>query len=125
MPNPLIVKCSSWMLGNLVLLARIRSESGAYVTQASLLSGTVKVLDGYTPVQIGSTINLTIASVIFDTLQQDAIRWVLDTTGYNFLFTVPASYFPKAGLYLVQTEFLDTSNNPVFCQWEDTALGTF
>lgn len=59
---------------------------------------------------------LTIGSVIFDTLQTDA-RWTVDTTGYNFLVEldaatfeeIPAADYPESQWYEIPIRFEPTS----------------
>lgn len=79
------------------LSARIRSYDGDYLEQADVSAITYIVIDQYT----GSTItsgSLTVASVIFDTLQTD-VGWTdeIDSTGYNFRYDSPKTWYPEGG----------------------------
>jgi len=91
------------------LMARLVGYDAANVEQAdiSAISYTVyDILDLDTEVN-GST--LTVADVIFDTLQTDS-RWTKDTTGYNFRHQLPAAAIPTGSkVYTVQYKFTDTS----------------
>lgn len=88
---------------SLCFLAQIVGKNG-YVTQATLSSIQVKVFD-LTDKQTAGTPKLdtalTIADVIYDTLQTEAAlsenekKWKLDDLGYNFLYELPASTFTK------------------------------
>jgi hypothetical protein len=76
--------------GSATLLARIVGHSGANVLQADLntIKYTVYLLDDQnsdnrTAVDGHANVALTIAEVIFNTLQTDAV-WTVDATGYNF-----------------------------------------
>lgn len=85
------------------LMARLVGNDASNVTQAKLSSGTYVVVDADgTTVSSGS---LTIASVIFDTLQTDA-RWDYDDTGYNFRYAMTKTQLPAAGVYEVRFTFV-------------------
>lgn len=73
------------------LLARLRGQDGAYVTQASISSISYGVRD----LTAGSTTSsgtFTVSTSIFDSLQIDD-RWTKDRTGYNFRATISAGAF--------------------------------
>jgi hypothetical protein len=74
-------------------MARIAGADGAAITQASLTSITYGVFnkaDDSAIVAAGTA--LTIADVVFDTLQTDD-RWTVDSTGYNFRHDATAATF--------------------------------
>lgn len=92
-----IIYTTGWEDAGLSVLARVRTIAAVNLTQASLNGITAKVYDQDDDnAQEGTTITLTVSSVIFDTLQTDA-AWDVDSTGYNFKYTFPASYFPDGG----------------------------
>jgi hypothetical protein len=70
-------------------LGRFVGQDAAAITQASLTSIAYKVynLDSATPTTATATGTLTIASVVYDTLQTSDDRWTVDSTGFNFLDT--------------------------------------
>ena len=82
--------------GTAIFLARLVNNSGALLTQSTLSSGAYTISrldpndpDSETAVTGHSAASLTIASVIYDTLQLDEL-WkndegdYIDTIGYNF-----------------------------------------
>jgi len=75
-------------------MARV-TLNGSNITQSAISAITRKIfdLDGSTPTTAESTTALTVASVVFDTLQTDG-RWSKDTTGYNFRDTIGGINFP-------------------------------
>lgn len=85
------------------VLARISSRidsghaaighEGFPVKQAQVLAITYKVFDRDDGDAITASGALTVADVVFDALQTDAV-WYQDSSGYNFLHSVPASAFP-------------------------------
>ena len=89
----------------LVLMDRIQGEDATDMQQADVTAITYRVwqYDSQTAMQndtdgteVGTSASLTVASVIFDTLQTDA-RWGADTEGYNFRFTLPGTRLPAGG----------------------------
>uniref|UniRef100_A0A6M3LB96 Uncharacterized protein n=1 Tax=viral metagenome TaxID=1070528 RepID=A0A6M3LB96_9ZZZZ len=81
-----------------ICMARIYGAAGTAVTQAAITGISYKVfdLDSATPYTAVSTGSLTVANVIFDTLQTGG-PWDKDTTGYNFKDTRPATNFTTGG----------------------------
>lgn len=75
------------------LLARLRGQGGAYVTQASLSAIGWAVTDLTVGIQLG-TGTFTVGQVIYDSIQLNDPRWQVDVGGYNFLAVLPASLFP-------------------------------
>jgi len=118
-----LLETSGWEDSSLTVMARIQGEDAANITQATIGSIAAKVFDlNDNNAQVGSTINLTVSSVVFDTLQTDA-RWTKDAVGYNFRHTVPASYFPTGDhVYRVEYKFSPSSGDPFFFVVEHTAV---
>lgn len=104
-----------WEDSGCALLARVRGNSAANVTQATISSIALSVFDltSATPDTATTTATPVVASTIFDTLQTDD-RWTKDTTGYNFAYAVPAATLATGGR-IYQFEFLLTpSSGEVF-----------
>jgi hypothetical protein len=83
--------------GSVTLLARIVGQSGANVQQSDIntITYTIYLLDDQNPdsrtaVADHTDVALTVANVIFNTLQTDAI-WTVDATGYNFRHVLDVS----------------------------------
>ena len=100
--------------GAATLLARIVGATGANVVQADIntVNYSVYLLDDQnpddrTPVAEHTDVSLTVADVIFNTLQTDAL-WTVDATGYNFRHTLDVSIHPAFAVagrrYLVEYE---------------------
>ncbi len=98
--------------GSATLLARVVGQGGADVVQADLsaVRYTVFLLDdqdpdGRTAVANHSNVALSVAQLIFDSLQLDPL-WTIDEIGYNFrhvLDVSPHQAFSVAGRnYLVE-----------------------
>lgn len=103
------------------LMARVLGNAGTAITQASLSSISYKVFDlhGDTPTTATQTGTLTISAVVYDTLQTSDPRWTVDTTGYNFLYTAPASWFPDAPrTYRVELKFTPATGEVFWLVYE-------
>lgn len=112
-----------WEDSTPTLLARVEIDRGGDadpVQQADLSSATYKVFrkGSDTPTASGT---LTISAVIYDTLQTGTI-WTVDTTGYNFLYTLAATAFPEPGSYTAEVKFVQTSGAVGFLVFNLTAL---
>lgn len=88
--------------GLLVYLARIRKLDGNLLQQANLTGITYTITDLLTSLVITghSAISLTIADVVFDTLQTGDPRWDVDETGFSFaheLSNADNQPFPNGG----------------------------
>ena len=74
---------------------RVVGQDAAAITQASITSIAYKV---YNPdadeTEVVADGTLTVSTVVYDTLQTSDSRWTKDTTGFNFLWAVPATLFP-------------------------------
>ncbi len=94
-----------------VFMARLVGEDGALIQQADFgtIKARVSLKDAGEALTYDAT--LTTASVVSDTLVTDDSRWT-DTggssTGYNFVFTIPAASFPTADVYQLDLEFAPT-----------------
>lgn len=103
-----VLRVVCWEDAGLTIMARVLGNAGTAVTQASLTGIAFKAFDLATGAQVGSTTALTVSAVVFDTLQDDDDdpRWTLDSTGFNFLYTVPATFFPTGDQkYLLEFVF--------------------
>lgn len=86
--------------GAATLLARIVGAAGAAIVQADINSIRYSVYllddedaDSRTPVAGHSDAALTVADVVFNSLQTD-VRWTVDGTGYNFRHALDVSAHP-------------------------------
>ena len=113
--------------GTITNMARITGADAANITQSDISSGTYSVFllndqdaDDRTAT-LHTDLPLTIASVIFDTLQTDA-RWTEDDTGYNFRHTVDVSSstaFETAGRrYLVEYKLTPSSGQVIIARFQ-------
>ena len=113
--------------GGATFLARVRGNSGAAITQASLSTITCKVFDlDVAPDTSILAPSVVIASTVFDTMQgasfSDA-RWTADATGYNFLHEMPATAFPDGQRrYRVEYKFTPVSGAVFWLVFEVLAL---
>jgi hypothetical protein len=107
-----------------VLLARIAGADGSDVAQSDITSATLKVYDSKAGTQVGSTVTLTVADVVFNTLQLDS-RWPDETTGYNFAYELAGTFFPDDKLYQVEIKFVPVAGEPFYLVWQLTAVNIF
>ncbi len=79
-------------------LARVGIWDGSNAQQADISTITYATydLDSSTPETAVGSGSLTVSSVIFDTLQTDAV-WTKDSTGYNFSHQIPKASLPNGG----------------------------
>lgn len=90
MPGATIIKGTVFEDSGASAMARIVDNDGTLILQADFGTITYGVFDMSDP---GASSNsLTVATVVFDTLQTDS-RWTIDTAGYNFRHDIPASDF--------------------------------
>ena len=83
--------------GSATLLARVIGSDGAAIVRADVASAqyTVYLLDDQDPdsrtaITGHTNVSLTLADVIFNSLQTDA-PWTVDSTGYNFRHVLDVS----------------------------------
>lgn len=81
-------------------MSRAKKASGAMIVQADISSIVYRVMDADDTTATPSTGSLTVASVIFNTLQTTALdaRWpaFAPSAGYNFGGAIPGSAFAAA-----------------------------
>ena len=108
MAERLITKANVWEDSDCVCMARVVGIDADEITQADVSSITLKVFDedAADPDAAVSTASLTVSAVVFNTLQTDA-RWQVDTTGYNFRYTIPAAAL-ATGDHTYTVEFVFT-----------------
>ncbi len=109
-----------------VIMGRVTNNRGADVTQASLTSLVLTVEDKADPgVAVASSpYTLTVADVIFDTLQTDTI-WTNTTDGFNFLYdTENAQLVKGATSYIFQFRATPTSGESAVWVYEPITEAT-
>jgi hypothetical protein len=113
--------------GAVTLLARIVGQNGANVLQADLsaIQYTVYLLDDQDPdsrtaVANHTNVTLSVAEVIFDTLQTDDL-WTVDTIGYNFRHVLDVSAHPAFAIagrrYLVEHQLTPTVGQAILVRF--------
>ena len=129
------------------IAARLRSQSGALITQASLSTIAYDVVDkqayidsGDGVTMVASGTSLTVSSVIYDALQQPAAGttlWTKDgpgnlgpdlTWGFNFATVIGASNFSVARsghTFLIQVLFTPASGEQFRVTYEVPTLKVF
>lgn len=106
------------------LMDRVYGNAGTAITQATITAISYKVYshtskDKAVDAEDGTLIasgSLTVASVVFDTLQTDA-RWTKDSTGYNFRYDSPATDRPAGGWHRYEIVFDPSSGENFAAVW--------
>lgn len=102
------IKSKIFERSGIIVLARvINPNTKAYISQASLTSVKYEVWDTATRTKVTAEQTLTIANVVFDTLQTSG--WSTDSTGYNFAVVLAGSNFPSNSTYQVEFKFTPAS----------------
>lgn len=105
MPDAKPIRGTVWEDSGCSLMARILGVDGEYITQAGISTITYAVHRTDTGAEVIASTSLTVANVVFDTLQTDS-RWHADSTGYNFRMDAPAASFPTGNVtYHVEVTF--------------------
>jgi len=105
-------------------MSRIFGDDGTAVEQSDISSITLAVFKN-TSTSATYTASLTVADVIFDTLQTDD-RWSLDSTGYNFRHAVVASVFADGdATYRLEFKFTPASGSQYFVIFEIDTVEVF
>lgn len=118
-----VLNASVWEDGGASFMARITGTDGANIVQADVSSITYTVYDlsDNSVVSGHDGASLTVASVVFDTLQTDA-RWRADATGYNFRHAIAATAFPTgAKTYRLEYKFTPASGAVYWLVYSVTA----
>lgn len=76
------------------VMDRVTGNAGVAITQSDITSIAYTVHDLKAGEETVSGGSLTVATVVFDTLQTD-VRWTKDKLGYNFRYDIPASELPN------------------------------
>lgn len=92
--------------GGFSVMARVVGQNGVNITIASISTITARFNDVYDGSVVLASGGLTVANVVFDTLQTDA-RWTKDAIGYNFRHDVAASAM-ATGDRVVRCEYVFT-----------------
>lgn len=101
------------------LMARVLGGDGSAVQQADVSSIAYSVYDS-DDTSSPATGTLTVANVVYDTLQTDS-RWTADATGYNVGWSAPASLFPTGDrVYLVEVAVTPASGEVYHLRWDVT-----
>jgi len=128
MANAVATKALVFKNGTLTCMARVVGADATAIVQAELSSIAYSVYaldpddeDAQTVVTGHDGTALTVASVVYDTLQTDDDRLAVDSTGYNFLHEIDVSTaeaFPVRGVnYLVHYELTPTSGQVIDVQF--------
>lgn len=98
---------------------RVVDASGDAIQQADVSSIAYAVRDTADPSTVVASGSLTVASVVYDTLQTGG--WTVDGTGYNFAATLAGSCFPSGDkIYRVEVAFTMVSGGPLYVVKEVT-----
>lgn len=109
MPKPTKWPSTGWQNTDTPFAAHVQI-AGVDITQSGISAASYTVISSSGAV-LANAVALTVSAVVFNALQTDA-RWTADNTGYNLLFTVPATYFPSAGDYTVRCDLTPSGGNP-------------
>jgi len=130
MANAHATQCLVFADGTVTLLARLVGWAASILQQAdiSAITYTIYTIDAVTGAATAVTghenVALTVADVMFDSLQTDS-RWTTDSTGYNFRHTIDVTSndaFPSAGDYRIDVVITPTTGQPFRARWTPTAL---
>jgi len=124
MPAPQITKGQAFQDGGVALMARIVGNSAVNITQGSITSIALTVLDANTrDIEIAEAA-IVVATAVFDALQTDD-RWTVDSTGYNFRDDVPAASLADGNkTYRFEYAFTPASGAVFFVVFHVTTLAT-
>ena len=115
-----------WQSSGATFLARISGNLGTPITQATIGSIPCKVID-LAPLPTVVVLSPVVpVSSISDTLIANDPRWLQDAIGYNFLYQMPHTAFPKgSNPYLVQFLFMPVTGEPFPVEYRVDAIEVF
>ncbi len=127
MPQAQDILGTAFRDGSVTLLARVVGQSGQPIVQADIASAqySVYVLDdqdanGRTAVAGHTDVALSVADLVFNTLQTDAL-WTVDSVGYNLRHVLDVSdepAFATAGRrFLVELRLSPTSGQVILVRF--------
>ena len=113
--------------GSATLLARVVGGDGTAILPADVASAKYSVYllddqdpDSRTAVTGHTSVSLTVADVIFNSLQTDAL-WTIDGTGYNFRHVMDVSTNPAFAIagrrFLVEYELTPASGQVILVRF--------
>lgn len=109
-----------WEDNGFSLMDRLIGNDATDLTQAAVTSIAWSIYDLADATVAFATGTLTVATVVFNSLQTDA-RWTTDSTGYNFRWDVPATTLTGGDrVYKFEIKFTMTSGEPFHDVWEVT-----
>lgn len=128
MPEAADVYGTVFKNGSAILMARVVDEDGSAITQSDIDSATYTIYlvddsdpDSQTAVTGHTDESLTVADVIYDSLQDDEL-WDVDATGYNFRHVIDVSEneaFAVAGrAYRVVAELTPSSGQKILVRFK-------
>lgn len=127
MPDATIHKAKAFEDSPVALMSRVVGSDGVVLVQAGVTAITYAVyelnefLEKVT--EITSPTALTVANVVFDTLQTNSL-WDADSQGYNFRHDLPAASLPDAKTYQVEYRFTPAGGGDPFpIVWHVDATG--
>ena len=122
MPDPIFKEVFVLEDNPLVIVSRETDGDGTDITQAGISTITYSLFLISTGATRADATDLTVASVVFDTLQETSspTRWLdgkgnaIDATGYNFRHTLAGTLFPTAGEILQLEHFFTPASGNAF-----------
>jgi hypothetical protein len=90
-------------------MARVVGNDGENIVQADITTIFRTIHNAATGTVVQASTEITVADVVFDTLQTDS-RWTYDATGYNFRDAVPAAQLATGSeVYQIEYKFTPDS----------------
>lgn len=125
-PETTPIRATIWEDSAVTCMARYETEDATNLQQADMTSIAWKLFDSadLSAVVTNGSGTLTVADVVFDTLQTDD-RWSVDSTGYNFKTSISQTLLNTGGkVYQFWLLFTPSSGAPWYDQFEITTVPT-